>query len=263
MTDFLTQALAMKRERLAHLPARSLEQLRVEALEIRKHGPRHQFRAAISRPNRLNLIAEIKPLQNVSAKQIPLAEQAMTYNRGGAAALSVWTEEDFFHGSLDDLRAVRAATSLPILCRDFILEPCQVYQTAIAGADALQLTTAALDEKNFAFLRCLVEEELGLDALAEVHSVKQLLSAHALGATIFKINDRNLHTPEASFEVLVNLARQAPANVLLISEDKVRTGRQLRALQTLGYKGFLIRDTLTRTDHPEEVLRQLLQSVEP
>src|SRR5262249_20863779 len=142
-----------------------------EAMRERKNASPHLLRDAIARPDRLNVIAEIKrasPWQDVIQTEIEPAELALAYSESGAAAISVWTEEDYFHGPLDDLRAVRAAVPLPVLRKDFIIDPSQVYETATVGADALLLIAAALNEEQLALLRRIAEEELGLDALVEV-----------------------------------------------------------------------------------------------
>jgi indole-3-glycerol phosphate synthase len=257
LTDIQAQIFETKRERLAHLPTRPPEDLRVEALEARKGKLHHSFREAIARPVGLNIIAEIKrasPNQEVFLAKIEPAELALAYIRSGAAAISVWTEEDYFHGSLDDLLAVRAAISLPVLRKDIIIEPSQVYETAIAGADALLLITATLDDERLALLRRITEEELGLDALVEVQNTKDMLRAYALGASLIGVNNCNISTLEVSVEI----ARAAPADVLLVSENGLRMRKHLRGLHALGYKGFLIGESLISPDHHNEILRDLL-----
>jgi indole-3-glycerol phosphate synthase len=243
LVDTHAQILEAKCARLARLPARPLEELREEALGRRKNAPTHLLRNAISQPDRLNIIAEIKrasPWQDTIQPEIEPAELALAYNSSGAAAISVWTEEDYFHGSIDDLRAVRSAVSLPVLRQDFITEPSQVYETVIVGADGLLLIAAALDEERLALLRRITEEELGLDALVEVQNTNETLLAHALGATLIGVNNRKISTSEVSIDVSVDVARNAPQDILLLSEYGLRTKKQLRGLRALGYNGFLI-----------------------
>lgn len=237
--------------RLPYLRARPLEELREEALWAREKAFPHLLRGAASRPDRLNVIAEIKrasPWQDVIQPEIEPAELALAYSGSGAAAISVWTEEDYFHGSLDDLRVVRAAVSLPVLRKDFIIESSQVYETAITGADALLLVAAALDEERLALLRSIAEEELGLDALVEVQNANEMLRAHAVGATLIGVNNRNPSTLEVSLDVSVEVARAAPKGVLLVSENGLRTRKHLCGLRALGYSGFLIGEPLTLGD---------------
>jgi len=247
LADIHAQILEAKRARLAHLHTRSLKELREEALGMRENAIPHLLRDAIARPDRLNIIGEIKrasPWQEVIQTGVKPEELALEYSGSGAAAISVWTEEDYFHGSLNDLRAVRAAVPLPILRKDFIIESSQVYETAIVGADALLLIAAALDEERLAFLRRITEEELGLDALVEVQNANEMLRSHAIGATLIGVDNRNLSTLEVSLDVSVEVARAAPKDVLLVSENGLRTKKQLRGLRTLGFKGFLIGESL-------------------
>jgi indole-3-glycerol phosphate synthase/phosphoribosylanthranilate isomerase/anthranilate synthase/indole-3-glycerol phosphate synthase/phosphoribosylanthranilate isomerase len=170
----------------------------------------------------------------------------------------VLTEEDFFLGSLDDLRAVRSATSLPILAKDFVFDTHQLYEIAAAGADAVLLIAAVLNDTQLSDLRELAEEELGLDALVEVHSTHEMQRATRAGATLIGVNNRSLRTFEVSLDVSVELAREAPRNALLISESGLRSADDLRHLQALGYRAFLIGETLMRADNPGEVLRDLI-----
>jgi len=261
LTDLQAQILKAKRVRLAHLRTRPLEELREEALEGRRNALPHLLRDAIARPDRLNVIAEIKrasPWQDVIQTEIEPAEMALAYSGSGAAAISVWTEEDYFHGSLDDLRVVRAAVSLPVLRKDFIIELSQVYETAIAGADALLLIAAALDEERLALLRRITEEELGLDALVEVQNTNEMLRAYAIGATLIGVSSRNLSTLEVSLDISVEVARAAPEDVLLVSKTGLRRRKHLRGLRALGYKGFLIEESTMGGEHPDGILRDLL-----
>jgi indole-3-glycerol phosphate synthase len=255
------QILEAKRPRLAQLRARPIEELREEALGKRKNAFPHLLRDAIARPDRLNIIGEIKrasPWQDVIQTEIEPAELALAYSSAGAAAISVWTEEDYFHGSLDDLRVVRAAVPLPVLRKDFIIETSQVYETAIAGADALLLIAATLDVERLAILRRITEVELGLDALVEVQNTSEMLRAHAIGATLIGVNSRNPSTLDVSLDISVEVARAAPEDVLLVSGTGLRMKKQLRGLRILGYKGFLMEDTLMGGDSPDGILRDLL-----
>jgi indole-3-glycerol phosphate synthase len=266
LTNFLEQILKAKQARLAHVPVRSLEELRAEALAARVKAPRHALRAAIARLDRLNVIAEIKrasPSQETPRAEINPAALALEYSKGGAAAISVLTEEDYFHGSLDDLRAVREAVSLPVLREDVITECSQVYETGIADADALLLIMAALDEERFVPLRQIAEEELGLDVLVEVHSTSEMRRAYALGATLIGVNNHDPYTNEVSLDISIEIARSAPKEVLLVSKGDWYKGNHIRGLRALGYKGFLIGDSLLRENHPDEALRNMLQSAGP
>jgi indole-3-glycerol phosphate synthase len=261
LTVIQRRILETKQLRLANLRARPLEELREEALKAREKAFPHLLRDAIARTDRLNIIAEIKrasPWQGAAQTGAEPAELSLAYSKGGAAAISIWTEEDYFHGSLDDLRAARAAVSLPVLRKDFIIESSQVYETAIVGADALLLIAAALDEERLARLRQITEEELSLDALVEVQNANEMLQAHAMGATLIVVNNRNLFTLEVSLDVSVEVARAAPEDVLLVSESGLRTKKHLRGLRALGYKGFIMVESPIYGDLPDGILRDLL-----
>jgi indole-3-glycerol phosphate synthase len=265
MRPSLAQILKTKREQATCLATRPLEELREEALRTRNNATPHQFREAMLRKDRLNVIAEIKrasPWQNIVRAEMDPAEVAQACSSGGAAAISVWTEEDYFRGSLDDLRAARAAAALPVLRKDFIIEFGQVYETAIAGAEALLLITAALDEERLALLRQIAEEELGLDAFVEVQNTNEMLRAYALGATLIGVNNRDFSTLDVSLDVSVEVARAAPEDVLLVSEYGLRTGKHLCGLHALGFKGFLIGEALMNRDGPDKTLKELLRARE-
>jgi indole-3-glycerol phosphate synthase len=243
LTGIQAQILGAKRARLAHLHTRPLEELREEALARRKNATPHLLRDAISQPDHLNVIAEIKrasPWPDVIQPEIEPADLALAYSGSGAAAISVWTEEDFFHGSIDDLMLVRAAVQIPVLRKDFIIESSQVYETAIVGADALLLIAAVLDDERLALLLRITEEDLKLDALVQVQNANEMRQAHAIGATLIGVNNRNLSTHEVSLDMSVEVASAAPEGILLVSENGLRTRKHLRGLRALGYKGFIM-----------------------
>lgn len=179
---------------------------------------------------------------------------AHSYESAGAAAISVLTEEDHFAGSLDDLRAVREVVSIPILRKDFIVEDYQVYESAAARADALLLIVAALADEALARLRRLTEDELGMDALVEVHTKSELDRAIASGAKLIGVNNRDLRTFNVSTETSVELARHATADTVLVSESGLNP-HEVRKLRAIGYKGFLVGEALMRAEDPERQLR--------
>jgi indole-3-glycerol phosphate synthase len=261
--DFLTEILASKRERVARARALcAVEDLRAAALELRIGARAHALLGALKDGSRLNVIAEVKrasPSRGVINADMNPAEVARAYEAGGACAVSVLTEEDRFRGSLDDLRKVREATRLPVLRKDFIFDEYQLYEAAQAGADALLLIVAALDDARLAQLRRITEDELGMDALVEVHTREELLRAGNSGATLIGVNNRNLHTFEVSIEVSHELSGFAPTGATLVSESGLKTKDDLLALSALGYRGFLIGETLMRAREPQQALRELLE----
>lgn len=260
--DFLETMIDSKRARLAReMSARPLASVREAAQVVRAAAPAHTLRAALADGARLNVIAEIKRASPSKGEIRSDAEPigiAREYAANGAAAISVLTEEDYFKGSLDDLRAVKAAVAVPVLRKDFIIDEWQVYETAEAGADALLLIVAALADEELTSLRQLTEENLGMDALVEVHDVEELHRAMRCGAKLVGVNNRNLRTFAVSLDVSREISRHAPVEVSLISESGLRTHDDLRGLRALGFAGFLIGETLMRAERPGAALREMI-----
>ena len=230
------------------------------AQKARAVVPHHALVSALSDEERINIIAEFKrksPSRGEISSGADPASMARAYETAGAAAVSVLTEEDYFDGSLDDLRAVRQAISLPVLRKDFIFEEYQVYESAAAGADALLLIVAALDDETLTRLRLITEDELGMDALIEVHTREEMDRAVKSGAKIIGVNNRNLSTFEVSLETSVQLIEVAPPDVILISESGLGPD-EARNLRAAGYKAFLVGETLMRADDPTVCLRGFL-----
>jgi len=183
------------------------------------------------------------------------SDVARAYQAGGAVAMSVLTEEDYFAGSLDDLKEVKSTVKLPVLRKDFIVDEYQVYESAAAGADAILLIVAALDDESLLQLRRLAEDELHMDALVEVHTSDEMRRAAACGAKLIGVNNRDLRTFAVSLETSLSLAREAPPEALLISESGLNNAADLQRLYEAGYRGFLIGETLMRADDPAAALR--------
>jgi indole-3-glycerol phosphate synthase len=256
--DFLSEIIVRKRLHIeAAKRAVPIERIREMAEGARIGAKHHAFVVALSNNGLVNIIAEFKrrsPSKGVIRANADAATMARSYESAGAAAISVLTEENFFDGSLDDLHAVREAVSIPILRKDFIVDEYQVYESAAAGADALLLIVAALDDETLARLRLLVEVELGMDALVEVHTEKDLARAIASGAKLVGVNNRDLRTFDVSTETSMQLARLAPVNALLVSESGL-SPEEVSKLRGVGYKGFLVGEALMRADDPERQLR--------
>ncbi|MDT5293542.1 MAG: indole-3-glycerol phosphate synthase [Acidobacteriota bacterium] len=261
-SDFLSKIIDTKRERLAAAKAaRPLDELWRAAFPARTVARRHALREAIEEKGRVNVIAEFKrasPSKGEIRAGASAGETARAYERGGAAAISVLTEEDYFRGSLSDLAEVKAATRLPVLRKDFIFDEYQVFESAAAGADALLLIVAALDDAALASLLNLTERELGMDALVEVHTAAEFARALEAGARLVGVNNRDLRTFEVSLETSIELAAHAPAGTLLVSESGVRDAEDIRRLRGCGFRAFLVGETLMRAARPEEALRALI-----
>jgi indole-3-glycerol phosphate synthase len=238
---------------LSEIVARKRERVR----EAKNRANPHAFRRALQKDG-INIIAEFKrrsPSKGVIREGANPSEIARAYEAGGAVAMSVLTEEDYFAGSLDDLRQVKSTVNLPVLRKDFIVDEYQVYESAASGADAILLIVAALDDERLARLRGLAEDELQMDALVEVHSSDEMKRAVACGAILIGVNNRDLRTFEVSLETSLSLAREAPSEALFISESGLNNSADLRRLYDAGYRGFLIGETLMRADDPAAALR--------
>jgi indole-3-glycerol phosphate synthase len=264
--DFMAAVMEKKRARLRDAQAgASFYNLRASAYDVRTQAARHALRQALNNDAQVNVIAEIKrasPSQGDLGLSATVAETANAYSRGGAVAISVLTEEDYFLGSLTDLRAVRRAVSLPVLRKDFIFDDYQIYEAAAAGADALLLIVALLDDETLLRLRTITETELGMDALVEVHTDEEMMRASASGASLIGVNNRNLHTFEVSVDASLELKEAAPAGAVLVSESGLKSGADLKRLRAAGYNGFLIGESLVTSKDPESTLRVMIQEAE-
>jgi indole-3-glycerol phosphate synthase len=262
--DLLSEIMASKRLHLdVASRAVSLKRLRKMADDARIAAPRHALLVALSNGDRRNIIAEFKrrsPSKGVIRENADAATIARSYESAGAAAISVLTEENYFDGSLNDLRAVREVVSIPILRKDFIFDEYQVYESAGAGADALLLIVAALDDETLARLRRLTEDQLGMDALVEVHTKGELERAVAVGAKLIGVNNRDLRTFNVSTETSAGLAQFAPEDAVLVSESGLNPN-EVGKLLAVGYKGFLVGEALMRAADPERELRLFCNSV--
>jgi indole-3-glycerol phosphate synthase len=220
----------------------------------------HRFRSALQALGGPNIIAEFKrasPSKGPINDGVDAQTVARSYEDGGAAAISVLTEEDFFKGSLDDLRAVRSTVDLPILRKDFIFDPFQIYEAAEAGADAILLIAAMLDDEALVELYDLAEVTLGLDALVEVHTLDELERVINMGATLIGVNNRDLRTFNVSLDASRELIRHAPSGAIMVTESGLKTREDLFEMSELGYSGFLIGETLMRSGDPANALRVL------
>ena len=229
----------------------------LEAALAARDDPR-PFQEALSRPG-ISIIAEHKrrsPSAGVIREGAEVADVARAYERGGAAALSILTETLHFGGSLDDLREARSASVLPILRKDFIVDPYQVYESAAAGADAVLLIVAALE---LAELGALQREawDLDLDVLVEVHDEEELETALEVEAEIIGINNRDLADFSVDIERTYDLLSDVPAGKTVVSESGFSTRDQLDELDRVGVDAVLIGETLMRADDLEAACREL------
>ena len=267
-TIYLTNILEKKRKRISEELANiSIADLRREAFEKRKGSARFRLQSALQSREKTNIIAEFKRVSpskgkiNADANPTEIAEN---YLKGGAAAISVLTEQDFFGGSFTDLKTVvRAiADKLPVLCKDFILDERQIYQAAISGASAILLIVSAFKSGETKKLSDLfnIAEELGMDVLVEVHTREEIETAVTMRAKVIGINNRNLQTFEVSLKTSEDLIGFAPKDSILISESGIKTPNDILRLKNLGFRGFLIGETLMRSENLQLALKELIQN---
>jgi indole-3-glycerol phosphate synthase len=237
---------------------RDLPQADLEA-QLSARTEDRPFNEALVRPG-LSLIAEFKRRSPsagpLAVESIDITTQVAAYERGGAAALSVLTDEPHFGGSLDDLRAARAACGMPIIRKDFIVDRYQLYEAAVNGADAVLLIVAALSDGD---LRSLYQEarSIDLDCLVEVHDAGELERALEAGAEVIGINNRNLDDMSVDIATTFELMPNVPAGKTVVAESGISGRRELEELDRVGVDAVLIGGALMVASDPEEKVREL------
>jgi indole-3-glycerol phosphate synthase len=203
------------------------------------------------------IIAEVKkasPSAGVIAENVNPVKVALTYDEAGANCISVLTDQKYFHGHLSDLAAIRKTVTKPLLRKDFTVHEVQIYQAALAGADAILLIVAAFTDKELDyFLR--VSEDCGIDALVEVHNEPELSRALDAGATLIGINNRNLATFQVDLQTTEALAPLIPKDRVVISESGIKSLEDIRRVAAAGVHGALIGESLMRAANPQAVLK--------
>ena len=254
--DILARIVASKRAALAGIAAQrpELERRAAARTDFR------DFRAALTarRPAIISEIKKASPSKGSFTETFDPAAIGCAYARGGAAALSVLTDEQFFQGSLKDLAAARSAVSIPVLRKDFTLDDIHVIEAAAHGADAVLLIAALLDEREMRRLRELAAK-YHLAALVEVHDATELEAAIASGAEIIGVNNRNLHTFEVTIETSIKLAERIPSGVVKVSESGIHGRAAVAELERAGYDAFLVGEHLMKAADPVAALKALQQ----
>jgi indole-3-glycerol phosphate synthase len=228
--------------------------------EARRAGPTRGFRRALVLVPQLSVIAEIKrrsPSKGPLHESLDAAELARSYAAGGAACLSVLTDEEFFGGSADDLRTARAATSLPVLRKDFTVAAQDLADARLMGADAVLLIVAALARLELVEFHQLATE-LGLDVLVEVHDEPELETALEAGATLIGVNQRDLTTFEVDPDRAARVAKAIPPGTVKVAESGIRHADDARRLADAGYDAILVGETLVTSPDPAAALATLL-----
>jgi indole-3-glycerol phosphate synthase len=259
-TNILDEILVSTRARVAEQSAeRPLDELQSFAGLAPEPRP---FAAALARAGGIKVIAEHKrrsPSRGAIREDLDPVDVVRGYEKAGAAALSVLTDEAFFGGTIEHLVAARAAAALPVLRKDFVVDPWQIWEARAAGADAVLLIAAALEDDA---LKELLETagDAGMDALVEVHDRDELDRALSAEARIVGVNCRDLKTMEVSLDTALSIASAVPAGVVAVAESGIKTGEDLRTLADAGFSAFLIGEHLMSAPDPGEALRALLAS---
>ncbi len=259
-TDILHRILHRKAEEVAVRRARlPLGDLRARLGDL---PPARGFTAAMRRridEGRAAVIAEIKkasPSRGVLRADFHPADIAVSYQRGGAACLSVLTDRDFFQGDDDYLRQARAACALPVLRKDFMVDAYQIYESRLLGADCILLIVAALEDGPMAEYAGLAAE-LGLDVLVEVHDGAELARALALATPLVGINNRDLRSFETRIETTLDLLDVIPPGRVVVTESGIHGVEDVRRLRARGVNGFLVGEAFMRAPDPGAELERL------
>ncbi len=248
--------MSRKREELreAVIPAAELRQLG----EANKAN-RRDFAGALRRlkPAIISEAKKASPSKGVLVEDFQPATLARQYEEGGAAAMSVLTDRDFFQGSVADLQAARAACNLPVIRKDFTIAEYHILEAAAMGADAILLIAAILDEAEMRAFRQLAAE-FGMASLVEAHNAAEVDAALKSGAEILGVNNRDLNTFRVSLDTSIELAERIPAGIVKVSESGIFTGDDVKRLLAAGYDAFLVGEHLVKSGDPARAIRELV-----
>ena len=225
-------------------------------------GGRRPFVPALSRPDQVNVIAEFKrrsPSRGVIREDLHPVRVAQGYEIAGAAALSVLTEEEFFGGTLDDLQQARMGTFLPTLRKDFLVDPYQIWEAWIAGADAVLLIAAVLSDDELRTLQAAADEAR-IATLVEVHDRAELGRALRLGARVIGVNARDLRDMTVRQATALELVAEIPDEVVAVAESGIASGADIRRLRGAGYDAVLVGEHLMRAPDPGAALEELIRA---
>lgn len=233
-----------------------MESLKSEVYFKRRIG---LFSESLAREG-LSVIAEIKrasPSKGMLRPELDVAELAQSYEQAGAGAVSVLTDEKYFKGSLDDLKLARESCNLPLLRKDFIIDPYQVWEAGVAGADAVLLIVAALTGDELISLMREIKSA-GLEALVEVHDGEDIQVAVDAGASIIGINNRDLSTFKVDLQTCLTLRNEIPQDILSVAESGIKGKKDAIKLKQAGFNAILVGELLMKSEDPGEMVRNLL-----
>ena len=257
-THILTRVIEAKVKRLQVSQMRVPEPIVKRMAETAKPVP--SFREALEKPQRVRIIAEVKkasPSKGVLKQALDPAQLAASYTAAGACAISVVTEEDFFQGDLGWIAKIRSTSALPVLRKDFVWQPFQVYETRAAGASAILLIVAMLQPGELKELVALAQQ-LELDPLVEVHDEAEVGEALEAGASIIGVNNRDLKTFDVTLQTSLRLARLIPDDRLFVVESGIHTRKDIDLLLDAGADAFLIGEYFLTAPDPAVAIRGLL-----
>jgi indole-3-glycerol phosphate synthase len=256
--DTLKEIVAKKREKLIlakqNLPEEELK-AKVQGLPLTR-----PFIEAISKPRQISLIAEIKkasPSKGVIRENFNLQEIAGAYREAGVQAISVLTEEDFFQGSISYINEIKNIIDVPVLRKDFILEPYQVYESRLFGADAILLIADLLSKDNLTQL-LQIAQEIGLDCLVESHGEKELKKVLSLKNPLVGINNRDLHTLEVDFKTTEKLFPLVPKDKIVVVESGIKTRQDVLFLKILGANACLIGEAFMEAQDIKQRVEEIM-----
>jgi len=260
MSDILQRILARKHEeiaaRSAQLPRALLETRIAQAPPLRGFADAIAAKIGAGLPAVIAEVKKASPSKGVIRPDFDPAAIARSYEAGGAACLSVLTDVDFFQGDDAYLQQARAACALPVLRKDFVVDPYQVLEARALGADCILLIVAALDDRRMAELAMLAAD-LGMDVLVEVHDIDELERALQIPARLLGINNRNLRTFEVSLETTLTLRDAVPRDRILVTESGISAPADVQRMRAAGVDAFLVGETFMRDPHPGAALQRL------
>jgi len=263
MSDILNKIIAVKHQEVAAARQRkSLASIRADAesrVLTRDFVGALRAKIATGLPAVIAEIKKASPSKGVIREDFIPADIAQAYAEHGAACLSVLTDKDFFQGQVDYLKQARASCDLPVLRKDFMIDPYQVYESRVMGADCILLIAACLTDAEMAEMEA-VARSLDMAVLVEVHDAAELQRALKLQTPLVGINNRNLHTFEVSLDTTINMLKDVPADRLLVTESGIATAEDVQKLRDAKVHAFLVGEVFMRAPNPGVALSELFFS---
>lgn len=260
MSDILDKIVAVKRQEVAAaIKRKSLEAVRADAesrVLTRDFVGALQAKIAAGQPAVIAEVKKASPSKGVLREEFFAADIAQSYAEFGAACLSVLTDQQFFQGSVDYLKQARASCQLPVLRKDFLIDPYQVYESRVMGADCILLIAAILDDAQMAEFEAIARS-MDMAVLVEVHDSTELARALKLKTPLVGINNRNLKTFEVSLQTTLALMKDVPANRLLVTESGILAPADVKLMRDAGVNAFLVGEAFMRAKEPGEALATL------